>query len=53
MEKVKEIKKRLEEAGLRYWANDNISEVLQEGDKEKLIEEYCSLPEGLELEQIN
>ena len=39
MEKVKEIKKRLEEAGLRYWANDNISEVLQEGDKEKLIEE--------------
>jgi GTP cyclohydrolase I len=39
MEKVKEIKKRLEEAGLRYWANDNISEVLQEGDKQQLIEE--------------
>ena len=39
MEKVKEIQKRLEEAGLRYWANDNISEVLEEGDKQKLIEE--------------
>ena len=39
MEKVNEIKKRLEDAGLRYWANDNISEVLQEGDKQQLIEE--------------
>ena len=39
MEKVKEIQKRLEEAGIRYWANDNISEVLEEGDKEALIEE--------------
>ena len=39
MEKVKEIQKRLEEAGLRYWANDNISEVLEEGDKQQLIEE--------------
>ena len=33
------IKERLEEAGIRYWANDNISSVLEEGDKEKLIEE--------------
>ena len=39
MEKVKEIQNRLEEAGLRYWANDNISEVLEEGDKQQLIEE--------------
>jgi GTP cyclohydrolase IA len=39
MEKVKEIKKRLEEAGIRYWANDNISEVLKEGDKQALIDE--------------
>jgi len=39
MEKVNEIKKRLEEAGIRYWANDNISEVLREGEKEQLIEE--------------
>jgi len=42
MEKVKEIQKRLEEAGIRYWANDNISEVLREGDKEALIE--CAVP---------
>ena len=33
------IKERLEDAGIRYWANDNISSVLEEGDKEKLIEE--------------
>ena len=33
------IKERLEDAGIRYWANDNISAVLEEGDKEKLIEE--------------
>ena len=39
MSKVKEIKQKLEEAGIRYWANDNISEVLQKGDKEALIEE--------------
>ena len=30
------IKERLEEAGIRYWANDNISSVLEEGDKEKV-----------------
>ena len=39
MSKVNEIKQRLEDAGIRYWANDNISEVLQKGDKEALIEE--------------
>ena len=39
MSKVEEIKTKLEEAGIRYWANDNISEVLQEGDKQALIEE--------------
>ena len=39
MDKVNEIKKRLKDAGVRYWANDNISEVLQEGDKQALIEE--------------
>ena len=33
------IKERLEETGVRYWANDNISSVLEEGDKEKLIQE--------------
>ena len=37
--KSKQIKARLEDAGIRYWAGDNISEVLQKGDKEALIEE--------------
>ncbi len=39
MKKSQEIKQRLEDAGIRYWAGDNISAVLQEGDKEALIEE--------------
>jgi GTP cyclohydrolase I len=33
------IKARLEDKNIRHWAGDNISEVLQEGDKEKLIQE--------------
>ena len=39
MSKSEQIKARLEEANVRYWAGDNISEVLQEGDKEALINE--------------
>ena len=39
MSKSKQIIARLEDAGIRYWAGDNISQVLQEGDKEPLIEE--------------
>jgi len=39
MSKALQIKQKLEDAGLRYWAGDNISEVLQEGDKEALIED--------------
>ena len=38
MSKAQEIKQKLEDAGIRYWAGDNISEVLQKGDKEELIE---------------
>jgi len=38
MSKALQIKGKLEDAGLRYWAGDNISEVLQKGDKEELIE---------------
>ena len=34
-----EIKMRLEDAGHRYWAGDNISAFLQEGDKEAIIDE--------------
>ena len=39
MNKSEEIKARLEEAGIRSWAGDNISDVLLEGDKEALIDE--------------
>ena len=39
MSKSQEIRTRLEDAGIRYWAGDNISEVLQDGDKEELIDE--------------
>ena len=39
MNKSKEIKAKLEQAGQRYWAGDNISSVLNEGDKEILIDE--------------
>lgn len=39
MSKSEQIKAKLEDAGIRYWAGDNISEVLQNGDKEALIDE--------------
>ena len=39
MSKALQIKQKLEDAGIRYWAGDNISQVLQKGDKEALIEE--------------
>ena len=39
MGKAEQIRNKLEEAGIRYWAGDNISQVLQNGDKEKLIDE--------------
>ena len=39
MSKSQQIRTRLEEAGIRYWAGDNISEILQKGDKEELIDE--------------
>ena len=39
MTKSTQIKQKLDDAGIRYWAGDNISEVLQAGDKEALIEE--------------
>ena len=38
MSKSLQIRSKLEEAGIRYWAGDNISKVLQKGDKEELIE---------------
>jgi len=57
MAKSDQIKSRLDEAGIRYWAGDNISEVLQKGDKEELIEElvpkFESVLEGLVIDIDN
>jgi GTP cyclohydrolase I len=39
LSKSQEIRTKLKEAGIRYWASDNISEILQKGDKEELIAE--------------
>ena len=39
MSKSDQIKARLQDANIRHWAGDNISEVLQEGDTDALIEE--------------
>jgi len=45
--KSEEIRQRLEEKGIRYWAGDNISEVLEDGDKEQLIEELTEKFNGV------
>ena len=37
--KSQEIKQRLQDAGQRFWAGDNISAYLEPGDKEALVEE--------------
>ena len=47
MSKIEQIKEKLEDAGIRYWAGDNISEVLQDGDKEALIEDAAIAFEGV------
>jgi GTP cyclohydrolase I len=47
MNKSEEIKARLVQAKQRYWAGDNISDVLQEGDKEELINEATTAFEGV------
>ena len=57
MSKVEQIKARLEEANIRYWAGDNISHILQKGDKEELIKEATIAFQGvldtLLIDQIN
>jgi GTP cyclohydrolase I len=57
MSKVEQIKARLEDAKVRYWAGDNISHVLQKGDKEELIEEATIAFQGvldtLLIDQVN
>ncbi len=47
MNKALQIKTKLEDAGIRYWAGDNISEVLQAGDKEELINNATTAFEGV------
>mgnify|MGYP001418295884 FL=1 len=42
MSKSEEIKARLEQQGIRYWAGDNISQVLEEGEKQELIKEVTT-----------
>ena len=47
MSKSDHIKARLQDANIRHWAGDNISEVLQEGDTDALIEEATVAFEGV------
>ena len=57
MSKSQEIITKLQKAGHRYWAGDNISDFLQEGDKEALIEEltpkFESVLDGLVIDRHN
>jgi len=43
----KTIKDRLEQAGKRYWAGDNISEHIQPGELDQLVDELSSKFEGV------
>lgn len=47
MTKSIELRTRLDEEGIRYWAGDNISYVMQKGDKEALIEDATVAFEGV------
>ena len=41
METSKKIKQRLQEAGKRFWAGDNISDFIEEGEKQQLVDELA------------
>lgn len=47
MSASEKIKSRIEKAGARYWAGDNISEFLEDGDKDLLIEELTEKFNGV------
>ena len=47
MSRSKQILARLQDANIRYWAGDNISEILQNGDKEALIDDATVAFEGV------
>ena len=57
MTKSEEIVEKLKKSGIRYWAGDNISQVLEEGDKQALIEEltpkFESVLDGLVIDRFN
>ncbi len=57
MNKSEEIKARLQDAGIRYWAGDNMSQVLQDGDKEELINDatlaFNSVLDALVIDRYN
>ena len=43
--KIKDkIQQRLEENKVRYWANDNIADYIEEGEKQQLIDEAVPAP---------
>ena len=52
-----EIKNRIQADGSRYWAGDNISKYLEEGDKQKLIDElttkFEAVLDGLVIDRHN
>jgi GTP cyclohydrolase I len=52
-----EIKNRIQADGTRYWAGDNISKYLEEGDKQKLIDEltpkFEAVLDGLVIDRHN
>lgn len=47
MKKSTQIKQRLNESGTRFWAGDNIADVLEEGDIAALIDETANAFEGV------
>jgi GTP cyclohydrolase I len=47
LSKAKQIRQKLEDAGIRYWAGDNISQVITKIDKEELINEATRAFEGV------
>jgi GTP cyclohydrolase I len=58
MQKTSEIiKQRIEEAGGRFWAGDNISEYIEEGEKQLLIDElsetFNSVLDSLVIDRYN
>jgi GTP cyclohydrolase IA len=47
LKKYEEVTRRIKDANKRYWAGDNISEFIYEGEKQKLIDEAAEKFEGV------